>query len=208
MDVEVCPRKRARWKRRGGGTGPTQVVGGDDDALVELDGYYRRAGDDGRLRVLVGAVGLHVRGIIGAVDVVPGLRDPSVSLGEQVKVGESGLHEPCPKPEVGDPLSGMEAVCVVRRGVCLIRGWRDRRDGAGCRVVVERRRGAMGMLAGEGRRVDLRRAGELRVGGVALPRPLQVVLALLSSAPGGTRKWVPEDDVSVPSLLTQPWEPA
>lgn len=117
MDVEVCPRERVRWKRRGGGTGPTQVVGGDDDALVELDGYYRRAGDDGRLRVLVGAVGLHVRGIIGAVDVVPGLRDPSVSLGEQVKVGESGLHEPCPKPEVGDPLSGMEAVCVVRRGV-------------------------------------------------------------------------------------------
>ena len=67
--------------------GPTQVVGRDDDALAELDGYYRRAGDDGRLRVLVRAVGLHVRGIIGAVDVVSGLRDPSVSLSEQVRPG-------------------------------------------------------------------------------------------------------------------------
>lgn len=187
--------------------GPTQVVGGDDDALAELDGYYRRAGDDGRLRVLVGAIGLHVRSVIGAVDVVPGLRDPSVSLGEQVKVGESGLHEPCPKPAVGDPLSGMEAVCAVRR-VCVfnpgLEGSSRWSGMSGCSGEAEMCDG----LAGEGRRVDLRRAGELRVGGVALPRPLQVVLALLSSAPGGTRKWVPEDDVSVPSLLTQPWEPA
>lgn len=130
--------------------GPTQVVGGDDDALAELDGYYRRAGDDGRLRVLVGAIGLHVRSVIGAVDVVPGLRDPSVSLGEQVKVGESGLHEPCPKPAVGDPLSGMEAVCAVRR-VCVfnpgLEGSSRWSGMSGCSGEAERRRCAMGWRA-------------------------------------------------------------
>lgn len=64
----------------------------------------------------------------------------------------------------------------------------------------------MGGLVGEGRRVDLRRAGELRVGGVALPRPLQCWRC--SAQLRERRKWVPEDDVSVPSLVTQPWKPA
>ena len=58
------------WER---GSGHTQVVSGHDDAVLELYGYYRSAGDDGRLCVLVGTVGLHIRAVVGAVDVVSGL---------------------------------------------------------------------------------------------------------------------------------------
>lgn len=48
----------------------TEIVGGNDDALVVLDADDRGAGDDGRLCVCFGAGGLEVGGIVSAVDVI------------------------------------------------------------------------------------------------------------------------------------------
>lgn len=50
--------------------GRTQIVGGHDDAVLELQGYYRGARHYGRLRGLLGAAVLEVGAIVGAVDVV------------------------------------------------------------------------------------------------------------------------------------------
>lgn len=40
--------------------GHTQVISGNDDAVLEFHGQYRCAGDDGGLCVLVRPVGLHI----------------------------------------------------------------------------------------------------------------------------------------------------
>lgn len=57
---------------RGGGR--TQVVGGHDDAVFELDGDDGGARHDGGLCCGLGAAGLEVGGIVSAVDVVSGLQ--------------------------------------------------------------------------------------------------------------------------------------
>lgn len=51
----------------------TQVIGGHDDTVLELHGYYGRSRNDGGLGVLVRTVGLHVGSIVGAIDIVPWL---------------------------------------------------------------------------------------------------------------------------------------
>jgi hypothetical protein len=51
----------------------TKVIGGNDNTVLELEPYDGRAGDDGLLGVLLGAVGLHVRVVVGAVDIISGL---------------------------------------------------------------------------------------------------------------------------------------
>lgn len=48
----------------------TKVVGGDYNAIFELQRYYGCSSYDGRLCMLVGTVRLEVRSIVGTVDVV------------------------------------------------------------------------------------------------------------------------------------------
>jgi len=68
--VDVCEARE--------GTVGGEVVGGDDDTVLEFDGDDGGAGYDGRLSVgcwvlLAGVGGGEVRVVVGAVDVVAGL---------------------------------------------------------------------------------------------------------------------------------------
>ena len=67
--------------------------------------------------MLVRAIGLHVGVVVGAVDIISGLEDSGSAMmrdvggrscgGEGAAEGDE-VDEPCPKPEVGDPLRGMK----------------------------------------------------------------------------------------------------
>ena len=51
----------------------TQVVGGDDHAILELRREHRGTGYDRALGMLIWAGGLEVRSIVSAIDIVSGL---------------------------------------------------------------------------------------------------------------------------------------
>lgn len=75
----------------------TQVVGGHDDAVFELDGDDGGARHDGRLCCGLGAAGLKVGGIIGAIDVVSGLENSCISCdgsGDWGTGAMGDIHDP------------------------------------------------------------------------------------------------------------------
>ena len=69
----LVTRVRSDEVERAYGRGRTQVVGGDDNAILELNGEDGGSSDSGRLRMCYGVLSLKVRRIVCAIDIVSGL---------------------------------------------------------------------------------------------------------------------------------------
>ncbi|KAI9172068.1 HMG box protein [Paramyrothecium foliicola] len=109
----------AMWCTSGGGAAGkhvgmlrTKVIGGHDNAVLVLDGYHGRAGDNGLLGVLLGAIVVHEGGVVGAVDVISRLVGRTVSVVLDWAPLEEAIwvYSHDPRPADGDPCLSVERV--------------------------------------------------------------------------------------------------